>query len=1098
MKEMSEYKHNPEKFGNLRKQALKIYSAKIAAFPEKISPSEADTLKLIHELQVHQIELELQNEDLILAKSSAVENADKYARLYDFAPSGYFALLRDGEIIELNLSGAKMLGKDRQSLKNKRFGLYISDDTKPIFNVFLERVFSGKSKESCEVTLLTSADLPIFVHLEGIITDNAEQCFLTAIDITERKKAAHLLRESEEQAKAIALAAQDAIIMMDDKGLITFWNLAAEKIFGYSKNEAIGKNLHQLLAPMRYHGEHSKAFSHFQHTGQGMAIGKTLELEGIRKNGEEFPIELSLSSVEIRKSWHSVGIVRDITERRNAEKALQEANDKLEQRVLDRTNDLMISKEKFRTVADYTYDWEYWEGTDHQLLYMSPSCERITGYKTDEFLSDKSLLGKIIHPEDRKLIEDYVEKIHSKEHAHKNYELDYRIVKKNGTIAYIGHTCMPVYDSKGSDAGRRVSNRDITDRKNAENLLEQTRKNYNSFFNSIDEFLFVLDEQGNIIHTNETVLQRLEYSQEELLGKSVLMAHPPERREEAGRTVFEMLSGKANFCPVPLISKSGIQIPVETRVTRGVWDGRAALFGVSKDVSRIVLSEEKFSKAFQTNAALMAISTLDEGRYVDVNDTFLNVLGYSRKEVIGRTSTELKIIGDPAERNKIVDKIKQNIKVKNLEIEVNKKDGGEIAGLLSADPIYIGKDQYLLTAMIDITERRKAEVALAVITERLSLATQAGGVGTWDYDIVNNNLVWDDRMFALYGIKKEQFSGAYEAWQSGLHPDDKIRGGAEIQMAIKGEKEFNTEFRVLWPDSTIRIIRALAKVERNALGEPLRMIGTNWDITESKKAEEAIVQLYKEIKIEKEIADNANKAKSDFIARMSHELRTPLNSIIGFSELLYDELFGPVNTKQKEYLGDVLSSGKHLLDLINEILDISKVEAGKMELNISNVNISTFLRNSTFIVKEACFRKKLKLRIEAVDDLFEIQADEKKLKQSLFNLLSNAVKFTPDGGEITIGAYAEDKNMVIFVRDTGIGIEEKDKEKIFTSFQQIDSALSRKYEGSGLGLALSKGFIGLHNGRMWFESKGKDKGSTFFMSIPMFRERVENKEELTT
>ena len=309
---------------------------------KKASPETnlSGTLKLIHELQVHQIELELQNEELILAKSSAVENADKYARLYDFAPSGYFALLRDGEIIELNLSGAKMLGKDRQSLKNKRFGLYVSDDTKPIFNVFLEKVFSSKAKESCEVTLSINSNLPTFVHLEGIITENAEQCFLTAIDITERKKAADLLRESEEQTKSIALAAQDAIIMMNEKGLITFWNLAAEKIFGYSENEAIGKNLHQLLAPMRYHGEHSKALSHFQHTGQGMAIGKTLELAGIRKNGEEFPIDLSLSSIEIRKSWHAIGIVRDITERKKAEQELIKHRDHLKELVKEQTAQL--------------------------------------------------------------------------------------------------------------------------------------------------------------------------------------------------------------------------------------------------------------------------------------------------------------------------------------------------------------------------------------------------------------------------------------------------------------------------------------------------------------------------------------------------------------------------------------------------------------------------------------------------------------------------------------------------------------------------------------------------------------------------------------
>lgn len=281
------------------------------------------------------------------------------------------------------------------------------------------------------------------------------------------------------------------------------------------------------------------------------------------------------------------------------------------------------------------------------------------------------------------------------------------------------------------------------------------------------------------------------------------------------------------------------------------------------------------------------------------------------------------------------------------------------------------------------------------------------------------------------------------------------------------------------------------------------------NITRRKKAEEEIIkyrdhleEIVKERTTELEISRNeaqeANLAKSKFIATMNHELRTPLNSIIGFSKLLHKGFFGSINDKQKEALSDILSSSRHLLNLINDILDIAKVEAKKMELHISNVNVSDLIRNNTFIIKEQCMQMKLKLCFEVDRILPGIQADEQKLKQSLYNLISNAVKFTPEGGEITIGAYPEDKSMVIFVRDTGIGIEEKDRDKIFSSFQQIDSALSRKYEGTGLGLALSKSFIELHGGRMWFESKGKDKGSTFFMSIPMTREDAGNKIQETT
>jgi PAS domain S-box-containing protein len=150
----------------------------------------------------------------------------------------------------------------------------------------------------------------------------------------------------------------------------------------------------------------------------------------------------------------------------------------------------------------------------------------------------------------------------------------------------------------------------------SQSLLEQTRKNYDAFFNSIDEFLFVLDNGGNIIHVNKTVIERLGYSEQELMGQSVLLVHPPERREEAGRIVGEMLAGKAEFCPVPLMAKSGERIPVETRVTAGTWNGAPAIFGVTKDMSRLKLSEEKFSKAFHSNSALMALSRFEDGEYI--------------------------------------------------------------------------------------------------------------------------------------------------------------------------------------------------------------------------------------------------------------------------------------------------------------------------------------------------------------------------------------------------------------------------------------------------------------------------------------------------
>ncbi len=242
-------------------------------------------------------------------------------------------------------------------------------------------------------------------------------------------------------------------------------------------------------------------------------------------------------------------------------------------------------------------------------------------------------------------------------------------------------------------------------------------------------------------------------------------------------------------------------------------------------------------------------------------------------------------------------------------------------------------------------------------------------------------------------------------------------------------------------------------------------------------------------------AEAANRAKSEFLANMSHELRTPLNHIIGFTELVVEKYFGDLNDTQEEYLRDVLSSSKHLLSLINDILDLSKIEAGKLELNPTSVNIREILSKSLTMIKERSIKHGIKVFLEVDDRVPEtIQADERKLKQIMYNLLSNATKFTPDGGTVRVSARLRDeslsgnrkKTFVEFtVSDNGIGIDPKNLEKIFDPFEQVDSSLNRIFEGTGLGLSLCKRLVELHGGKIWAESEGEGKGSTFIFTIAL-------------
>ena len=252
------------------------------------------------------------------------------------------------------------------------------------------------------------------------------------------------------------------------------------------------------------------------------------------------------------------------------------------------------------------------------------------------------------------------------------------------------------------------------------------------------------------------------------------------------------------------------------------------------------------------------------------------------------------------------------------------------------------------------------------------------------------------------------------------------------------------------------------------------------EIEERKQAQQAT-------KTAQEVAEIANRAKSEFLANMSHELRTPLNHVIGFTELLLDAHFGELNELQEEYLGDVHHSSKHLLSLINDILDLSKVESGKLELNPTEFDLKTLIENSLVMIEEKVRKNSINVSVE-IDELPDsIRADERSIKQIMYNLLSNAVKFTPAGGSISVTAHRvfnPASGVQISVADTGIGMEPGDLKRIFKPFEQVETSTSRKYQGTGLGLSLSKNLVELHNGEIWAQSGGKEKGSMIHFVIP--------------
>jgi len=384
----------------------------------------------------------------------------------------------------------------------------------------------------------------------------------------------------------------------------------------------------------------------------------------------------------------------------------------------------------------------------------------------------------------------------------------------------------------------------------------------------------------------------------------------------------------------------------------------------------------------------------------------------------------------------------------------------------------------LLTA--EIFERKRAEAALQNETDRLSLAVRAGGVGIWDYDVAKNHLVWDDQMFLLYGIPRDKFGGAYEAWQAGLHPDDRQRGDAEIQMALHNEKEFDTQFRVVWPNGTIRHIRALALVQRNASGQPIHMLGTNWDITDIKSAE-------KELQLAKEKAEIASRAKDDLISNVSHELRTPLASIIGFTSTIFEDKELSQEMRD-EFIQIVLIEGRRLSNLVDDILDVSHIESGKIIFHFATHEVGKLVEGLQRIFQNQFDEKGVKLMIKTPKEEIFITCDESRINQVLKNLISNALKFTPAGGSVFVDVEKiSDTELVITIGDTGIGIPEEDIIHIFEKFYRANNH-GVQISGTGLGLAITKSIIHQHGGSIRVVSS-EGVGSSFYVTLPLTESR---------
>ncbi|KKN31618.1 hypothetical protein LCGC14_0822190 [marine sediment metagenome] len=1020
------------------------------------------------------------------------QSEKRYRALLEDMLEGYYTVDFKGNYTYVNDYFCKTLECSKEEVlgKNYRF-IYDEKTSKRLFKLF-NQVYKS------EIPLIHTSRAKMAmngqkrVFLEGLITKRGKRVLHEGVidllydsegnkigfygyirDITNKVTAEQNLKESEKKYRGILENMIEGYFENDLKGNYTFVNDYFCKILGYTREELLGKNYR-----FNYNEKRSKEVYGLYNQLYKNEISPPLIYEDLflSSGGETTYIEgladLRYDSEGIKIGFY--GFIRDVTKRKRSEQNLKE------------------SENKYREILENMMEGYYEVDLKGNFTFFNNALCELLKYSPEESMG--LYYKRFIDEENSKRIFEAFNEVYRTGIQRPRFQ--YELITKNGEKLF-GETSISLkYDSDGRKIGFCGFLRDNTEKKIAEQNLQQSEKKYREILENMKEGYFEVDLRGNLTFVNDYYCKLLGHSsKEEILGKSYRVFQD----EKTSDKLFKIYNSLyKNEIPTPVmlereqLTPSGETIYYEALVSLkyNSEGNKVGFFGLMRDITERTEAEQKLKESEEKYRGILEnikegyFESDLKGNYTFVNNHLCKILGYTREELLGKNYHMTHDEKSIKEVFKLFNQLYNNEISPPLvyERQVLTQSGETpfIEGLVELKYDSEGNKVGFFGLVRDITERKIAEQRLKESEEKFRLLTEQSLMGI---GILQNN---------LYKYVNQEFAnilgytiGEILNWKPGeynkiIYPKDRLHVREQSTKKQKGKNEVRNRYE-------LRIIKKTGEIVWVEIfsgtiiyeGKKADLI-TISNITKRKKVEAVLEEQQKELK-------EINELKSEFLRRASHELKTPLISIKGFTNLLLHLHSEEFNPDVISMLFEVDQGCQRLEDIIHTIIKTTKLESSTLELHTSKEDLSFLIR---FCIKELHFlvSSRNHTLIVNIQDKIITNFNKEQMYEVITNLISNSIKYTPPNGEIRIQTEINEKNVVVSIQDNGIGFTESEKKKIFQQFGKIErygQGLDVGIDGTGLGLHISKKIIELHKGEIWMESEGKNRGSTFFFSLPL-------------